>query len=138
MMEEDLRALILGDASVSSLVGTRVSWAERPQGGALPAIVLWVISQPVAYNLQGAQALTQTRVQADCWGATYAGAKGAAQALSRLLSGYEGEQGDTLFQGVFQDGAREGRDASANTTGSDPERFFRSSIDFIVNHQAKA
>lgn len=132
-MEEDLRALILADAGVAGVVGGRVSWAERPQGGALPAIVLHLISQPVEYHTQGAVALRQSRVQADCWGATYGSAKAAARALAELLSGFVGEHGATAFQGVFQANARDTRDAGTD----DADRFFRASIDFLVNHQPK-
>lgn len=130
-MEEDLRALILADAGVTALVGTRVSWDERPQGSAVPAIVLWLISQPIDYDLGGAITLVETRVQADCWGRTKASAKATARALAALLSGYSGEQGGTRFQGVFQDNARDTRDF----TVADP--LFLSSIDFLIRHQPK-
>lgn len=128
-MEPDLRALLLADAGVAALTG-RVAWGERPQGSALPAIVLTRVSGLPAYHMEGRATLVQTRVQADCWAATYADAWAVGAALDARLSGYRGNFGATRFHGVFSEGARDLRDAGAD----DADRFFRVSIDFIIHH----
>lgn len=122
-MEEDFRALILGAAAT-------VSWGERPQGGALPAIVLTGVSDTPTYHMDGDAGLTESRVQVDCYATTYGGAKAVERAITPALSGYRGVSGSTVFHGIFSEGARDLRDGGTD----EAERLFRISIDFIVHH----
>lgn len=61
-----LRARLIG------LAGGRVYWVTRPQAAALPAVTLQIISDLRPQHLKGFDGLRGTRVQIDCWGATYA------------------------------------------------------------------
>ena len=128
-MEKDLRALILADPAVAAL-SPRVAWGERPQAGALPAVVLTRVSGVPTYDMDGATGHAETRVQADVWSATYASGDVTAKALEALLSGYRGTYGGTVFHGVFSEGVNDLREAGAN----DADRFFRVSLDFIIHH----
>lgn len=65
--EQALRRRCLGDAGVAALVGTRVYWRVRPQGSALPALVLTLISDPRPQTLKAFQERRFSRVQVDCW-----------------------------------------------------------------------
>lgn len=128
-MQADLRALLLAAGGVPAIV----AWGERPQAAALPCVVLTRASAVPEYTQDGDSGMTATRVQADCWAATYAAAHGAGAAVIAALSGYRGTVGATRFNGVFTDSVRDTREAE--TDGAD--RFFRVSIDFIVNHTAE-
>ena len=132
-MEEDLRALLLADAAVTGVCGGRVHWGARPQASSLPALVLYVISKLPDYNLAAPSGVADTRVQADCWGIDYAGAKALQRAVEGVLSGYSGDIGGTHFHGIFQAGARETRDGGED----EAERPFRVSLDFIITHIAQ-
>lgn len=102
-MEEALRTMLLGNASIAALVGTRVDWGLRPQSAALPAICLTVISDgPVNHTLDG-PGPSRARVQVDCFGVSYASAKAVSRAVRRLLDTYS----DATFLGVFLAGARD-------------------------------
>ncbi|HMR51187.1 MAG TPA: DUF3168 domain-containing protein [Amaricoccus sp.] len=130
-MHEALRALLLADAGVSALVGTRVTWGARPQGSALPAVVLHLISDVPGYTLAGDNGHRDSRVQADCIGeGRYEAVLGVAQAVQAALSGYSGTVAGTIFQGIFIDQAR---DLSEPAVESE-RRLFHLSTDFLIHH----
>lgn len=79
-MQGALRARLLAAAPVTTLVGQRVYWVDRPQSAALPAIVLQTISDPRPQHLKGFEELRETRVQLDTFALTYAQAKEIAEA----------------------------------------------------------
>ena len=80
-MQGALRARILADAGVSALAGTKVTWVTRPQSSTLPAVVLQTISDGRPQHLKGFNALRDTRVQIDCWAATYDASKQLSEAV---------------------------------------------------------
>lgn len=91
-MEEALRAYLKADDGVKALTGgasARVDWGARPQGSALPAISLHLISAPRTYHMRGRVRLVGTLVQMDCWADSFA----AAKALARALAGQGGARG---------------------------------------------
>jgi hypothetical protein len=124
-MEEELRALLLANSGVSALVSSRIAWGERIQGTAVPDILLTVISRPRDYHMTGASNPAEYRVQADCYGKTYASAKTVSRAVDALLSGYSGGN----FQAVFTGGERDLRSAGSN----DADRLFGVSLDYLIH-----
>lgn len=127
-MEEALIARLLADAGVAAIAATRVYPGARPQGSALPALVLNTISGAPVYDDQGEAGLFSARVQIDSWAATYTAAKLLARAVKNCLSGFVGVQGAIAFRNVLVDVERDLRE-----TGSNEAQYeFRVSIDFIV------
>lgn len=125
-MEEAFRALLLGSASVTALVGQRVGWGSHPQGQPYPAVVLHVISDAEGHVLTGSPTgLSLGRVQVDCYAATYAAAKGLARAVRALLDGHRGGS----FDGILLAGTRDGREDAG------PEPLFRVSLDFLTYYR---
>lgn len=101
-MEEVVTAALLADAPVVSLVGTRITWLVRPQATAVPALTLQRISGRRDYHTAGASGLVESRLQADCWAATYPAAKALARAVRDVLSGLSTNSPPAL-QSVFLD-----------------------------------
>src|SRR4051812_46510481 len=99
-MEEALVAYLLANAGVAALAGTRIYWGERPQGDALPAIVLFKVSPNRDVTLAGPSGLIGPRVQIDCLGGSYALAKTTARAVIAAADAIGGTAG---FQGAFLD-----------------------------------
>lgn len=124
-MEEMLRALLLADGTISSMVEGRVDWGEGMQGAPLPSIVMQVVSSENQHSMQGPDRLFQSRVQIDAYARTYGSAKLLQRALLAALDGYHGG----AMQGIFHAGSREGRDAGTN----EAERPYRVSMDFMTN-----
>lgn len=68
-------------APVVALVGTRISPLIRAQGLTLPAITLQRITLIPSNTFAGNGGLDDTRLQVDCWDATYDGARALAIAV---------------------------------------------------------
>lgn len=120
-MEEALTTLL------ASVAGGRRYWVRAPQGATLPYVVLNIVSGLRDYHTRGPSGYTQSRVQADCYGATYSAAKATARALRAAMSGVRG--GD--IQGVFIESER---DLPAEDAGP-VNHPFRTSIDLIIHHK---
>lgn len=129
-MEEALRTYLLAQSGIFGLVSTRAHWNIRPQGTALPALVLQVIDRSPAYAMDGNSALAETRVQVDCYGPSYSSAKLLARAVRDPLDGKRFTQSSIRFEAFRLDE----RDLSeAGTT--EGERIHRISLDFQIWHQ---
>lgn len=126
-MEEALRALLLEDATVSS-VATGVFWDTIPQGWLGPVVVLFRISTVTDYHMEGPSGMREQRVQIDCRGATKTEAIGVARAVEDVLSGYAGTVNGTVFQGVFKENHR----SSFEQPGNGAAKYFVESADYIV------
>lgn len=132
-MEEDLRARLLEDAGLTALVSDRIAWLDRPQGDALPALILQLITSGRSYTFKGATRLAGDRVQFDCWGRSYLEARALACSVIAAVEP-EATQGGTRFSRSFL-----GSDRSF-----EPEtlpggiKVFRVSMDFIVWHSPAA
>ncbi len=92
-IEEAIHAHLKAHASVSALAGDRVYPKVMPQKPTYPAIVYHRISGVREPNQQGPSGLTHPRFQFDCYGATYAAAKGLADAVRFALDGFQGTMG---------------------------------------------
>src|SRR5262245_57380375 len=105
-LEEALTAKLLADAPLAAVVGTRVTWGRRQQGGALPAIVMHLISSIPNYADEGDVGLDNALVQIDVLavdGAT--SAEMQTMTVERLvrtaLASVSMVQSGVTFQGVF-------------------------------------
>lgn len=130
-MEEALRALLAGTAAITNLTGTRIYWGRRSQStSALPAIVLERVSGRRDYHMTDASGLVETRVQADCFGETYAQAKTAARALMDAVNAYSGTVSSTVFQRISIEGERDYDGKESNAA----RHLFVTSIDLLIWH----
>lgn len=126
-MQAALRARLLADASVAALVGTRVSWVERPQGDALPAVTLTTIAGDRDQHLKGFTGMRSTTVQADCWASGYGQARALAEAVIAATvpaGSFSGVQFGRTFAG-------EPRDLGDSASGT---FIHRQSVDLTVYH----
>jgi hypothetical protein len=92
-LESALYSLITGSAGFSNLASARLYPVFIPQDIALPAAAYQVISRISFVAHDGATGISQSRVQFDCDGTTYAAAKQLAEALVTILNGYRGDPG---------------------------------------------
>lgn len=74
-----LRSRLTGAAPVSAIAGTKVFWGIVPQATVLPYIRLSVASDPRPEHLKGYESARVTRIQCDCFAATYAVARDLAE-----------------------------------------------------------
>lgn len=126
-MEAALIARLLATAGVSALVSNRINWSRRPQAEALPAIVLHRIDGSPDYHTQGPSGLIESRVQVDCWGASYGAAKALARAIDAAVSGARFTQGAIRFDAILIVDERD-------STFDETTPIFRTSLDLMVHH----
>jgi hypothetical protein len=124
-MEAALMAKLLASASITALVSTRINWSRRPQGSALPCIVLHRIDGTPDVHHGGASGLVQSRVQVDCWGASYGAAKAIARAVETAVTAQTFTQGAIRFDVIL---VADERDSTFDETTP----IFRTSLDLLV------
>lgn len=130
-MEEDFIAYLLADAGIAAAAGNKVKWLQRPQATALPAITLQRVSSAPANDQCGADALKETLVQIDCWGATFLSALDVARAVEAAVSGKSFTNGTTDFSSLFITGGDDTTEPGS-TTGS---VIYRTRIDVQIWHK---
>jgi hypothetical protein len=129
-MEAALIAKLLATSGVTALVSTRINWSRRPQGEALPSIVLTRISGQPDVHHGGASGLVESRVQADCWGSTYKTAKDVARAVQTAITAQGFTQGTIRFDVILLDSERD------DTFDESGVAYFRTSLDLMIRHAA--
>lgn len=126
-LQAGIRTRLLEDATVSAAVGTRVTWVDRPQASALPAIVLQTVSDPRPAHLKDYDGARMTRVQMDVFATRYATALSIARAAIAALKAPANVSGK-MFGGTFVDGQR---DLAEDVGGT---LVHRQSVDLMVWH----
>lgn len=131
-MDEVLTAQLLAASALTALVGTRITWEERPQLEALPSITLTVSSAPRAYHHAGASNLQRSRIQADIWGARAADVLAIKRALITAVEGLNTSK-PAPIAGAFIE----------NSFATEPEdmgggaKVFRRIVEFFVWHSGQ-
>jgi len=85
-IETAVRSRLTGDATVTLMVGNRISPEWRREGTDLPAIVYSVDSRNPVRFLKGISALAEFSVSVDCIGATMNDARDVASAVEERLN----------------------------------------------------
>lgn len=126
VFEAGLHALIIGDATVFGIIGTRVYPNMLPQNPTYPAIVYERAGSSAVRRLGGGANRIRPRIRFHCWAETYGAAKNTAEALRDLLDGYRGAAGafqidDSTFETDIDD-------------YDDDAKVHRVIIDFRLSH----
>lgn len=128
-MQTALVNRLLADTGVAAIVGTKIKWGKVPQNTARPYIQLIVVSDPRPQHLKGYDGSRTARVQADCYGTTYAQAHAAAAAVIAAVAQpaitADGRFGRTHAQGP--------RDLGEDTADG---FVHRASVDLLVRHRS--
>lgn len=130
-MEEAIRGLMLGASAIESMLDHRVDWGLRQQGAPLPAITLHRISSVPQMNMAAASGWERTRIQVDCWGATYIAARDLATLIAGdggLLVGFRGDHMGVRLRTMIV-----GRRSEMDTDNKGP--VHRTSVDAMVWHR---
>lgn len=85
--EQDLRALLLADAGVAALVGTRVTADRIAQESVRPFVVFARTSSFPVVSVDGAHLRTQASLEVQCWADTRLQADALADAVTTAVRG---------------------------------------------------
>jgi hypothetical protein len=80
-LQAALRARLVADAAIASVVGQRVYWGIRPQGTPLPAIVLTKVAPGQEWTHAGPDTMVNPWVQIDVYADNYPSAGGVIDAV---------------------------------------------------------
>lgn len=124
---------LLGSSGLTALVDNRITWTERPQASALPAVCLHRVAGSPEYSFEGEVGLFSALVQIDCWAKSTAGSSGdtlavtvGQQVMDRLSSGSASfTQNGVEFQTSFN---LRGDDSFERGAGA--EILYRCRLDF--------
>src|SRR5262245_22104185 len=104
----ELRAFIIADPVVQSLIGTRMYPVTLPQKPTLPAVSYQVVGTTRSPVMQHDDEMPMTRVQINCWSLSAATADAVDEAIRQLFHDYQrqeiGGSPGVLVAGVFVDG----------------------------------
>lgn len=126
-MQGALRARLLAAVPVTTLVGQRIYWLDRPQASALPSITLQTIAGERPQTHDGFQSTRTTTVQCDIWAASYGQGRQILEAVISALAPPQTGNG-IEFGRMFFEPERDTLEQLATTT------IYRTSIDLIVWH----
>jgi hypothetical protein len=126
-LQTAMRARLVASGPLNTLVAGRVYWGERPQGTALPAVVLQTIDDPIKVHLKGYQAARETFVQADIYAGTYSSALAIARLVIATME-VPATFGGKAFGACFVDRRRD----TVETSGT--INLHRQSVDFTIWH----
>lgn len=118
-MEEAIAAKLLASTALVAVVGSRITWGDRLQGGGYPAVTFGLATNTPVYADGGFQGLTGATLQIDCWAVPADGVNGQSKAMqvARLvmaaLQNVTFTQGGVNFVCVIPSSA--GRDMPAET-----------------------
>lgn len=105
MIEKKLVDVLLGDTTVTGLVGTRVFPVVIRDDTALPAITYQRLSGERSYTLSGRSGWATVRVGVSVWAREYAQAREAADAVRNALDAYDSDDPTDIQVATVSDGA---------------------------------
>lgn len=126
-LTQALMARLLAAPGVSAIAGAKLHWLKVPPGTSLPYARLQVISDPRPQHLGGYHGSRQTRVQADCFAATYGQARTLALAVIDTMA-LPAEVAGVRFGRTRAEGPR---DLSEETPAG---LIYRMSVDLLIEH----
>lgn len=121
-----LRARLLEAPAVAELVAQRVTWVDRPQAAALPAITLQIIFEDRAQHMTGFVGRQFASVQVDVWASSSTEAASLKEAVIAALVPKTTTQGIRFGRALVT-----ARDQSERT---EAQFIYRPSLDFSINY----
>jgi len=120
-------------APVVAIAGDRAFREERPQGTALPAIVVHGITAPIDYTYSGPSDLQRARVQLDCMAESAGAAEALADAAVAAMDGPAVLGGIRFVQSFVADRRDDsGRGTAGSGASTVNALVFRASVDLFI------
>jgi hypothetical protein len=101
MIADALRTRILGDATVSAQVGTRMYPLDASPEVDTPYIVYGRMFSDRIGNLDGHSGITMARFEIVVWDTSYTTARTIMEALMTRVDGFTGTVGTDAIRGIF-------------------------------------
>lgn len=103
MISADFLAYLLAQASITALVGQRISPEAASAATQAPYVTYAIESEEHEYDLAGESGWVTVSITLDVWAATYGTTRDVSLALRGALKGYTGAMGATAVRAVIVD-----------------------------------
>lgn len=131
-LEKAVRSILTADATVSSLVSSRVYPQRRPQGTALPALVYQNVFSHQTEAIDTQAGIRRTRLAIEAIDATYGDTKTLRDAVEAALVNYTGTtQGETIYSLRLESAV----DIDESNDPGSQFGAFRTILDFVIWHE---
>lgn len=131
-LEKAIRSVLINDATVASLVSTRVYPQRRPMGTSVPAVVYQTVFQETNQALETQAGIQRSRISIDCIDNTYGDTKTLRNAIQGALINYSGTlEGETIHSVRLESAV----DIDEQNEPAGEFGFFRTILDFVIWHQ---
>jgi len=107
-MRAGLRALLTGEATISTIVGSRVYITRAPQGAVYPHVLITQMGSEENLALDGTGPLRFLDIDIDCKATTGKGAADLAKAVRDFIKDYSGAAGGETIEAVILNGEVDG------------------------------
>lgn len=102
MIAEGLKTLLLAQAPVAAIVGTRIYVTAAKQGTPRPYIVIDRMRDEKFKGLDGVQTAKQAEIDIECWASTPGSAAALAKVVSDYLDDFKGVAGAETILAAHQ------------------------------------
>lgn len=119
-LETGLKAHLTADLNLAALIAARVYPVLRPQNAVLPALSYQRISGVRVSSLAGPSYACESRIQIDCWAASYSAVKTLSRAVRKRLDGFRGSLGGVQVGSCLIDNATTCTKTTSRSIGSRP------------------
>jgi hypothetical protein len=118
LIEAGIVTLLLDDAGIAALIGTRMYAVLVPETTVYPCLSYQVVSSVSQYTVDRKE-FGQKRIQFDCWASLYSDAENLKQALRNRLTAYSGTLTDgTRVLGTFREVEIDFFEANSGVSGN--------------------
>jgi len=114
-IETAIYSKLTADATVDSLVSTRIFPNIVPQGESMPAVTYQMISAVPQETTDTAQGWRVGRFQITCWAETYSGAKELSEAVRKDLHRYSGTVNGVVIDSIMLENELDAPQLAAET-----------------------
>jgi hypothetical protein len=96
-LKAHIRAVLMGNPTLASLVGTRIFSGRAKTGASLPFLMLFVSNTDFLHHLRGSDSTRQIHLQVDCMSADSDEADTLVKAVEAALNNYTGTKEGTVI-----------------------------------------
>jgi hypothetical protein len=131
-LEKAIRSVLINDAGVSAIVGSKVYPQQRPSGKLLPVIVYQTVFQSINQALEAQSGIRRSRLSIEVMDNAYGDTKDLLKAVEDALIDYSGTVEGEIIHSTRLESAV---DIEESNDPASQFGTYRTIMDFIIWHE---